>query len=163
MRVLLTMSYNIIMLFIIHTLYAGYIGSVYRMVMENRPVDPGSIQGNHRPIFFMRIKYTTRANDLPQNLWNLSINHIVGLVHKNHIINEIYARPTNESDVPRSLQSWVSTIQSVVLTADVFEKRQLWVQPIEWLKLNFASCVVHQTRSLGVLIRYFIINMVFVN
>ena len=27
------------------------------------------------------------------------------------------------------------------------EKRQLWVQPFEWLKLNFASCVVHQTRS----------------
>ena len=28
---------------------------------------------------------------------------------------------TNASDVPRSLQSWVSTIQSVVLTADVFQ------------------------------------------
>ena len=27
---------------------------------------------------------------------------------------------TNASDVPRSLQSWVSTIQTVVLTADVF-------------------------------------------
>ena len=26
---------------------------------------------------------------------------------------------------------------------------------IEWLKLNFASCVVHQTRSLDVLIPYF--------
>ena len=23
------------------------------------------------------------------------------------------------------------------------EKRQMWAQPIEWLKLNFASCVVH--------------------
>ena len=34
------------------------------------------------------------------------------------------------------------------------EKRQLWVQTFEWLKLNFASCVVHQTRSH---------NMVFVN
>ena len=34
------------------------------------------------------------------------------------------------SDVPRSLQSWVSTIQSVVLTADVFQffiKLLLWV------------------------------------
>ena len=38
-------------------------------------------------------------------------NHIVGLVHKK----------TNVSDVPRSLQSWVSTIQTVVLTADVFQ------------------------------------------
>ena len=43
------------------------------------------------------------------------------------------------------------------------EKRQLRVQSMEWLKLNFASCVVRQTRSLGVLILYFIYNMVFVN
>ena len=28
------------------------------MVMENRPVDPGSIQGSHRPISFIRIKHT---------------------------------------------------------------------------------------------------------
>ena len=34
------------------------------MVMENRPVDPGSIQGSHRPISFMRIKHRTRANDI---------------------------------------------------------------------------------------------------
>ena len=30
--------------------------SVHRMVMENRPVDPGSIQGSHRPISFIRIR-----------------------------------------------------------------------------------------------------------
>ena len=36
-------------------------------------------------------------------------------------------------------------------------------RPIEWLNLNFASCVIHQTRSLGVLILYFIYNIVFVN
>ena len=30
---------------------------------------------------------------------------------------------------------------------------------MEWLKLNFASCVIHQTRSLGVLILYFFYNM----
>ena len=30
------------------------------------------------------------------------------------------ARPTNVSDVPRSFQSWVSTIQSFILTDDVF-------------------------------------------
>ena len=35
--------------------YEGYIVSVHRMVMENRPVNPGSIQGSHRPISFMRI------------------------------------------------------------------------------------------------------------
>ena len=33
------------------------------MVMENRPVDPGSIQGSHRPISFMRIKHRTRTHD----------------------------------------------------------------------------------------------------
>ena len=48
---------------IIPTLYEGYIVSVHRMVTENRPVDPGSIQGSHRPISFIRIKHRTRAND----------------------------------------------------------------------------------------------------
>ena len=33
------------------------------MVTENRPVDPGSIQGSDRPISFIRIKHRTRAND----------------------------------------------------------------------------------------------------
>ena len=63
MRVLLTMSYNNIVLNVIPTLYEGYIVSVHRMVMENRPVNPGSIQGSHRPISFIRIKHRTRAND----------------------------------------------------------------------------------------------------
>ena len=44
--------------------YEGYIVSVHRMVMENRPVDPGSIQGSHRPISFIRIKHRTRADDI---------------------------------------------------------------------------------------------------
>ena len=64
MRVLLTMSYNNIVLNIIPTLYEGYIVSVHRMVMENRPVDPGSIQGSHRLISFIRIKHRTRADDI---------------------------------------------------------------------------------------------------
>ena len=38
------------------------------------------------------------------------------------------------------------------------QKCQLWVRTIEWLKLNFASCVVHQTCSLDMLILYFIYN-----
>ena len=38
--------------------------SVHRMVMENRPVDPGSIHGSHRPISFIRIKHRTRADDI---------------------------------------------------------------------------------------------------
>ena len=57
------LSCNKIMRTIIPTLYAGYIVSVHRMVTENRPVDPGSIQGSHRPMSFMRTR--TRANDLP--------------------------------------------------------------------------------------------------
>ena len=56
MQVLLTMSYNNIVLNIIPTLYEGYIVSVNRMVMENRPVDPGSIPGIHRPISLIMIK-----------------------------------------------------------------------------------------------------------
>ena len=44
MRLLFTVSYNNI---VIPTLYEGYIVSVHRMVMGNRPVDPGSIQENH--------------------------------------------------------------------------------------------------------------------
>ena len=63
-RVLFTMSYINIVLNIIPTLYEGYIVSVHRMVMENRPVDPGSIQGSHRPISFVRIKHRTRADDI---------------------------------------------------------------------------------------------------
>ena len=39
------MSYINSVLNIIPTLNEGYIVSVHRMVMENRPVDPGSIQG----------------------------------------------------------------------------------------------------------------------
>ena len=53
-----------IVLNIIPTLHEGYIVSVHRMVMKNRPVNPGSIQGSHRPMSFIRIKYRTRANDL---------------------------------------------------------------------------------------------------
>ena len=80
-------SYNNIVLNIIPTLYEGYIVSVLRMVIENRPVDPGSIQGSHRAISFIRIKHRTRENDFFVKLgFN---NHIVGLVHKNHFINEI--------------------------------------------------------------------------
>ena len=62
--------------------YEGYIVSVHRMVMENRPVDPGSIQGSHRPLSFIRIKHRTRADDILCK----TNHHIVGLDHKNHII-----------------------------------------------------------------------------
>ena len=59
------MSYINIVLNIVPSLYEGYIvSSVHRMVMENRPVDPGGIQGSHRPKSFIRIKYRTRADDI---------------------------------------------------------------------------------------------------
>ena len=38
------------------------------------------------------------------------------------------------------------------------EKRQLLVRPTEWLKLNFANGVVHQTHSLGVLVLYLVFH-----
>ena len=44
----------------------------------------------------------------------------------------------------------------------IFHKRQLCVRPIEWLKLNFASCLIIR-HSLGVLILCFIYNMVIAN
>ena len=34
------------------------------MVMENRPVDPGSIQGSHRPMSFIRIKNIKHARTI---------------------------------------------------------------------------------------------------
>ena len=92
MRVLLTISYINIMLNIIPTLYAGYIVSVHRMVTRNRPVDPGSIQGSHRPIVYILHDdkiYNTRERPSVKFV-KLSINnHIVGLVHKHHIMYEI--------------------------------------------------------------------------
>ena len=39
------MSYNNIVLYIIPTLYEGYIASVHRMVMGNRPVDLAASRG----------------------------------------------------------------------------------------------------------------------
>ena len=65
----------------------------------------------------------------------------------------------------RSYSQLTFTIQTVVLTADVFqlEKYIYFLRKLknvsceylfEWLKLNFASCVVHQPRSY---------DMVFVN
>ena len=77
------MSYINIVLNIIPALYEGYIVSVHRMVVENRPVDPGSIQGSHRHISFIRINIEHARTIFVK----LSVNnHIAGLVHKNHII-----------------------------------------------------------------------------
>ena len=40
------------------------------MVMENRPVDPGSSQGSHRPISFIRIKESNGQNRVhPEAQW----------------------------------------------------------------------------------------------
>ena len=69
-----------------HTPYEGYIVSVHRMVMENRPVDPGNIQGSRRPMSFIRIKHRTRANGFFVKL-SIINNHLVALAHKNLIIN----------------------------------------------------------------------------
>jgi len=71
------------MLAIIFTLHAGYIVllvSVRGMLMENRPVDPGSIQGRNKD---MRERPSVKLVKLSSN------NHIVGLVRKHHIINQL--------------------------------------------------------------------------
>ena len=62
-RALLNLSDNNIVLNIIPTRSEGHIVSVHIMVMESRPVDPGSIQGSHRPISLIRTKHGIRAND----------------------------------------------------------------------------------------------------
>ena len=42
----------------------GFMVMVHIMVVENRPVDPDSIQGIRRPVSFMSAKYGMRANDV---------------------------------------------------------------------------------------------------
>ena len=59
-------------------------------------------------ISFIRIKHRTRANDI-----------LCKTSYRRFSSQKPYY--TNVSDVPCSLQSWVSTIQTVVLTADVFQ------------------------------------------
>ena len=103
------------------------------MVMENRPVDPGSIQGSHRPISFIRMKHRTRANDIlcKTEYWQ---SYCKFSSQKPYY--------TNVYDVPRSLQSWVSTIQTVVLTADVF---QLFIKYLEVFLVFFCAPRCHLT------------------
>ena len=63
------------------TLYEGYIVSVHRMVMKNRPVDPGSIQGrSHRPTYILHKDKTYLVEHARTTFCvKLSINnHIVG-------------------------------------------------------------------------------------
>ena len=59
------------------------------MVVENRPVDPGSIQGSRGVTDYILHKDKT---EYARTIFcvKLSINnHIVGLVHKNHIIRTV--------------------------------------------------------------------------
>ena len=152
------MSYIHIVLNIIPTLYEGYIVSVHRMVMENRPVDPGSIQGSHRPLSFIRIKHRTRADDILCK----TNHHIVGLDHKNHIIRTcmMYHAAWTLLSFNHSngcTHSWRFSTE---------KKKKSWktsaVSTTDGMA-EVASCMVHQTRSLDVLILYFIYNMFFVN
>ena len=129
------MSYINIVLNIIPTwypLWGLYIVSAHRMVMENRPVDPGSIQGSHRPIFFTRIKHRTRADDIlckTEYSWS----------YRRFRSQKPYY--TNASSVPRSLQSWVSTIQTAVLTADVFQHKNTFSHTLKHQYLYRYVCV----------------------
>ena len=72
------------MLNIIPTLYEGYVVSVHRMVMENRPVDPEHPGESPTYTYILHDK-TEHARTIV--CVKLSINnHIVRLVHKKHII-----------------------------------------------------------------------------
>ena len=116
------MSYVNIVLTVIPTLYEGYIVSVHRMVMENRPVDPGSIQVSHRPISLM-IKHRTRADV------KLSINnYIVGLVNKNHVIRTrvmYHAACKVEFQPFKRLYSQLTFFNFLYSGVQLFIKRQL--------------------------------------
>ena len=72
--------------------------------------DPDSIQGSHRPISFM-IKHRERADDICVKL--SKNNHIVGLVHKNHIIRTWLMYHA-------ACKVEFQSFKQVVLTADVF-------------------------------------------
>ena len=84
------------------------------MVMENRPVDPGSIYGSHRPISFIRTRHRTRADDILCKTDYSINNHIVGLVHKKHIIRMSLMY---HADCKVEFQPF----KTVVLTAEVFQ------------------------------------------
>ena len=142
MWVLLTMSYNNIVLNIIPTLYRGYIASVHRMVMKNRPFDPGSIQGSHRPISFIRIKHRTRANDFFWNWVQYSSQKPYYKWNRVSTSNERVWCTTQLAKLSFNHSIGKSWKTSAVSTTD-------WC-----LKLTFASCVVH--------IVCFIYNMVHV-
>ena len=105
------MSYIHIVLNITPTLYEGCY--IVEWVLENRPVDPGSIQGSHRPISFM-IKHSTRADDI---LCKTEENNHLGLVEKKHIIRTclMYHAACKVGFQP---------FKQVVLTADVFQVPQ---------------------------------------
>ena len=122
------MSYLHIVLYIIPNLIEGCIVSVPILVMENRPVDPGSIQGSHRPISFMiNIEHARTIFCV-----KLSINnHIVGLVHKIRIIRTclMYHAACKVEFQP---------FKQVVLTADVFQLPQK--VHIVYFKLKNVSC-----------------------
>ena len=86
-------------------------------------------------------------------LVELSINnHIVDVIHKRHITNGTYHKRaqwaclTYHAACKVEFQPPIGRTHSwrfSIFFKNKIEKRQLWVRPIEWLKLNFASCVVH--------------------
>ena len=134
--------------------------SVHIMInMENRPGDPDNIQGCHRPVSLIRIKYITRANDFFFVLCNY------GILAKHSCTTEI--------------AQLTSIMQTVVLTADllsfflvfalfwhphdiirkhkpprrIFHYRGSFL-PLQWLK----SSLVYQTYLFSVIV-YIIVQL----
>ena len=90
---------------------------------------------------------------------------------RNRLSNRFYKKLKNVSCEYDRLNGWNSSLQAawyirhvrIILRSMFFvEKRQL--STTDWMvELNFASCVIRQTRSLGALVLCSICNMVFIN
>ena len=99
---------------------------MHRSSLWNRPVDPGSTQGSHRPISSMRNKYRTRERP-NLKLVELSINNdIVDLIQTPYqyiLLQMGYCTKASNERVWRITQLAKLSLNhpSVVLTADVFQ------------------------------------------
>ena len=105
-------------------------------------------------VFQLFIKWNTeyRISTSNERVWcttqlaKLRFNHSNGCTHRWRF-STFYSPQktyyTNVPDVPRSLQSWVSTVQTVVLTADVFQLVIKYIFCV-WLVFVLASIITYQ-------------------
>ena len=104
-----------------------------------------------------QIRRHIAGSSFPSHLRFVQCIFIARRFHQNFFARRLasncaYPRATRSAVDPFFFFSFLATI----FLNKTLKNRQLLARPIEWLKLNFASCAVHQTRSLDVLILYFI-------